>query len=270
MVLFITGKTTTKAEYSGPKVKYVAKNISFFISRSTAINKYFPDGFLYYLIPIYDEKGERLKDPGMVKEVQLLNPVGTVFKTLRNGKYIQAATLELSGYAETNDGYIWMGFDTTLNSNALPAKGNYQVVVTSISGDKVSTIFSFNPKKKDPITGFPSAIKYDGKTRTITWNPTSGQTGYIVSIYRGNFNSGPNLQNRVSVHGTNKNNRIIEPKFIIPDTVPLLSNEKYYIIVEAYCIDGNEDKTRNYNHIQTNLFETIIFSGDGKGVGTEK
>jgi hypothetical protein len=229
------------------------------IYKTPNLEKRYPRGFLLFTTLIKDEKGNYIKNEKLVKRLEIIGPEGKVFKTINNSPY-NASSSASSGYEIfTVNGYKrWKGYDIEYDGHNLP-KGDYSVQVIGISGKKASNTMTFR-SSSDPIKGYPTNIKYDTKKREVSWNGTTGQTGYRVIVFKSVQGISPENKNMIYYSGFKKGELVKGTSFILPEETRLESGKQYFIIIAAHDSEDNTSEKMNYLHFQDDKNEMAIFT----------
>ena len=246
-------------------VKYQGKDIiltpaySYFqIFKRVEILDRFPDGIFYGGIQFKDQSGKMIKDNQLVKSVKIYAPNGSLIQEIEKEEYAPYSPIKASGYQKfTIHGYArWAFYNTRFNNkNPIPT-GKYTIEVESISGHKTKTIKVFRGGG-DPIKGFPKEIKFDQKSRKVTWKGTQGQTGYWVLFYQQSKeeNKAADIEKQVFI----PKDKITKTEYVLPKHIKLKKGETYTILVAAHNSDDFTLERMDYVHIQDSAGEIFIF-----------
>ncbi|HOW56372.1 MAG TPA: hypothetical protein PKZ12_00105 [Smithellaceae bacterium] len=247
------------ANYEGPFIPADGTYLGIFKRSSAAI---IPDGTLSFRIVIRDSKGSLLNTTAPIKKVEILGQDGTVFKSIPN-----SAVAYVSFSAEGTEAYtlenltVWTGYDINFNTVTLPPQGLYTAAIYSDSGVTKTSLVNFRGEK-DPIIGYPTQIKYNQSTRTVTWTGTQGQKGYRVSVFKGEKGNSAQADQYIFIGSFKKDDLIKETSFVLPLSVALEAGQKYFITVGSHDSPDNTLQNQNYVHLQDDNSEIAAFTAN--------
>lgn len=225
------------------------------VRRASMMDEY-PDGFFQFGL-MAAKKGSGLLTAEQAKErvesIAVHAPDGTTYEL------DPAVEFDFSG-EEAWQGYIPMGEEkhaawiyADLNYSAAdpPPAGEYELELTSASGEVSTQKGNFRYDGEETMEGFPTNVAYEQDSRTLSWDAPEGDgIRYRVFALAGDKSEDDWSQ---MVYASSPG-QIPRSEHRIPDHVEFESGRQYYFIVEAWQLP--------FFHIQDLEEEKVSFTAE--------
>lgn len=222
------------------------------LASMASADSYAPHGLISFGTFLKDEKGQILqkKDLGKIDRMRIFSPDGSEYQPLNFGtpfrvdRYEGASGYRIYGKAQKR--LLVFGVDLLYDAKKPLPSGNYTFEVISNSGNKAVKVFKLKTFKKDPISGFPQEIRYNEKTRMLSWKATKGQSGYQIKIIQGVKEGSVDISKMVYITQQLGD----KTSFKVPMEVVFKANTPYYFTVDAFYSEDKNPDHASYIHNQ--------------------
>lgn len=221
---------------------------------------YLPQGVFGLGLMFMDKNDQYLKGHEKIVKAEIYAPDGTLFKTLRhNSPFNLASRTYLDGfiiYGKNLQHYLLNLVDLTLDMKYLPEAGKYTFKITATDGEIYTVQREFTPQANPPLKGFPTQIRFDAKTRLITFKAPEKGSSFQILLFEGEKKDNIDWSALLYSSGWERKT-LSKPEYRLPDTVKLEKGVTYHILVDV--IDSALPQDANYLFTQDRPEEIAQF-----------